>query len=77
MVRRYGALVMLSNGCVGLLKKKHLPRGEAAVTLGDAVRVVVLAYDQELAADYLGEFRVVSLSHFLERVSDHENSSRP
>ncbi len=44
-VRKHAVFVMLPNGCIGrLLKREFRP---AVISLGDAVSVVVLAYDQE------------------------------
>jgi small subunit ribosomal protein S1 len=46
-LRIFGALVMLGNGCVGLLHKDNYPSGELAVSVGDSVEVTILAFDQE------------------------------
>ncbi len=54
VVHDYGMFVMLSNGCVGLLHQTQFLPG-AAISLGDAVSVVVLAYEQEKQRITLGQ----------------------
>jgi small subunit ribosomal protein S1 len=46
-VRVFGVLVMLPNGCVGLLYKSNFPDAEKMLSLDDAIDVVILTCDQD------------------------------